>query len=84
VKDDPGGEQSSARARLDHAARGNARDPDARRSRGVLRAGDRPVAVRDLDVSPSAIGWFIATVYLGAMIGSARRAAGWRASDRSG
>ena len=30
-----------------------------------------PVAVRDLQVAPSAIGWFIAIVYLGSMIGSA-------------
>ena len=37
-----------------------------------------PVAVRDLGVPPSAIGWFIATVYLGSMIGSAS-AGGWMA-----
>ncbi|HTN28747.1 MAG TPA: MFS transporter [Burkholderiales bacterium] len=37
-----------------------------------------PAAVRDLGVSPSAIGWFIATAYLGSMIGSAS-AAGWMA-----
>jgi MFS family permease len=37
-----------------------------------------PVAVRDLGVSPSAIGWFIATAYLGSMIGSAS-AGGWMA-----
>ena len=37
-----------------------------------------PVAVRDLDVAPSAIGWFIATAYLGSMIGSAS-AGGWMA-----
>lgn len=35
-----------------------------------------PVAARDLDVHPSAIGWFIATAYLGSMIGSAT-AGGW-------
>ena len=37
-----------------------------------------PVAVRDLVVAPSAIGWFIATAYLGSMIGSAS-AGGWMA-----
>ena len=37
-----------------------------------------PVVVRDLGVPPSAIGWFIATVYLGSMIGSAS-AGGWMA-----
>src|SRR5204862_8123332 len=37
-----------------------------------------PVAVRGLGVSPSAIGWFIATVYRGSMIGSAS-AGGWMA-----
>ncbi len=37
-----------------------------------------PVAARDLGVHPSAIGWFIATTYLGAMIGSAT-AGGWLA-----
>ena len=37
-----------------------------------------PAAVRDLGVSPSAIGWFIATAYLGSMIGSAS-AGGWMA-----
>ena len=35
-----------------------------------------PVAVRDLGVAPSAVGWFIATAYLGSMIGSAS-AGGW-------
>jgi len=35
-----------------------------------------PVAARELDVAPSAIGWFIATAYLGSMIGSAT-AGGW-------
>jgi len=35
-----------------------------------------PVAARELGVAPSAIGWFIATVYLGSMIGSAS-AGGW-------
>lgn len=35
-----------------------------------------PVAARELQVSPSAIGWFIATVYLGSMIGSVT-AGGW-------
>lgn len=35
-----------------------------------------PVVVRELGVAPSAIGWFIATVYLGSMIGSAS-AGGW-------
>ena len=35
-----------------------------------------PVAARDLDVSPSAIGWFIAIAYLGSMAGSAT-AGGW-------
>jgi len=35
-----------------------------------------PVAARDLNVHPSAIGWFIATAYLGSMIGSAT-AGGW-------
>jgi len=35
-----------------------------------------PVAVRELGVAPSAIGWFIATAYLGSMIGSAS-AGGW-------
>ncbi len=37
-----------------------------------------PAAVRDLGVSASAIGWFIATAYLGSMIGSAS-AGGWMA-----
>ena len=37
-----------------------------------------PAAVRDLGVSPSSIGWFIATAYLGSMIGSAS-AGGWMA-----
>ena len=37
-----------------------------------------PVVVRDLGVAPSTIGWFIATVYLGSMIGSAS-ASGWMA-----
>ena len=37
-----------------------------------------PVVVRDLGVSPSAIGWFIATAYFGSMIGSAS-AGGWMA-----
>lgn len=37
-----------------------------------------PVVVRDLGVPPSTIGWFIATVYLGSMIGSAA-ASGWMA-----
>ena len=37
-----------------------------------------PVAARDLGVHPSAIGWFIATTYLGAMVGSAT-AGGWLA-----
>ena len=37
-----------------------------------------PAAVRDLGVAPSAIGWFIATAYLGSMIGSAS-AGGWMA-----
>ena len=35
-----------------------------------------PVAARELQVSPSAIGWFIATVYLGSMVGSVT-AGGW-------
>ena len=35
-----------------------------------------PVAARDLNVHPSAIGWFIATAYLGSMIGSVT-AGGW-------
>ncbi|OFZ96899.1 MAG: hypothetical protein A2Z64_02405 [Betaproteobacteria bacterium RIFCSPLOWO2_02_67_12] len=35
-----------------------------------------PVAARDLQVPPSAIGWFIATVYLGSMVGSVT-AGGW-------
>ena len=35
-----------------------------------------PVAARDLGVSPSAVGWFIAAAYLGSMIGSAS-AGGW-------
>ncbi|MGH8674246.1 MAG: MFS transporter [Burkholderiales bacterium] len=37
-----------------------------------------PVAVRDLGLAPSAIGWYIATAYLGSMIGSAS-AGGWMA-----
>lgn len=35
-----------------------------------------PVAARELQVSPSAIGWFISTVYLGSMAGSVT-AGGW-------
>lgn len=35
-----------------------------------------PVVARDLQVAPSAIGWFIAIVYLGSMVGSVT-AGGW-------
>jgi len=79
VKDDPGGEQSSARDAAWITPLAVTLAIQTLVAVAVYCAPViAPVAVRDLDVSPSAIGWFIATVYLGAMIGSAS-AGGWMA-----
>jgi MFS family permease len=79
VKDDPGGERSSARGPAWITPLAVTLAIQTLVAVAVYCAPViAPVAVRDLGVSPSAIGWFIATVYLGAMIGSAS-AGGWMA-----